>query len=75
MNRATRWGARGAAVAGLLGAVAGLIVGLSVHPATAWFAAFELGLPAAILGALVGCAAGAVATAFGRTDLEAPPPR
>jgi len=75
VNRATRWGARGAAVAGLLGAVAGLIVGLFVHPATAWFAAFELGLPAAILGALVGCAAGAVVTAFGRTDLEAPPPR
>jgi hypothetical protein len=62
-------------VAGLIGAVVGLIVGLRVHPATAWFAVFELGIPAAIVGVVVGGAAGAIATAFGPTDLEAPPSR
>jgi len=61
-------------VAGVVGAVVGLIVGLRVRPATAWFAVFELGIPAAIVGAVVGCAAGVIATAFGRPDLEVPPP-
>jgi len=74
VNRAARWAGIGAIAAGLVGAVAGLIVGLDVHPATAWFAAFELGFPAAVLGALVGCAAGAIAAALRRTDLEVPPP-
>jgi hypothetical protein len=58
-----RWAARGAAAAGLVGGVVGLVVGLRVHPPTAWFAIFELGLPAAIVGGLVGLASGAVAYA------------
>ncbi|HEY1716551.1 MAG TPA: hypothetical protein VGG07_26880 [Solirubrobacteraceae bacterium] len=45
----------GAVSGGVIGVVAGLIVGLIVHPATAWFAAFELGIPACIAGALIGC--------------------
>ena len=44
--------------AGAVGAVVGLIVGLRVYPPTAWFAVFELGIPAAIVGALLGLAAG-----------------
>jgi hypothetical protein len=68
-----RWTIRGAVIAGLVGAVVGLVLGLRAHPATAWFAVVEVGLPAAVVGAVVGGAAGAIATAFGRTDLEAPP--
>ena len=75
MSRTARWATRGAVVAGLLGGVVGLIIGLNVHPATAGFAVFELGIPASVVGAVIGGAAGIVATAFARTDLEAPPPR
>jgi membrane associated rhomboid family serine protease len=46
-------------LAGLvLGAIGGLIRGLQVHPAMAWFAVFELAVPAAIAGALVGLVCG-----------------
>lgn len=39
---------------GLVGAIAGLIIGLSTHAATAWFALFELGIPAGVVGGLAG---------------------
>lgn len=52
----------GATVAGVVGGVVGLIVGLTAYPPTAWFAVFELGVPAAFLGALVGLTAGAIAS-------------
>jgi hypothetical protein len=42
------------------GAVAGLVVGLFAYAPTAPFAAVELGLPATIVGGVVGLAAGAV---------------
>ena len=45
----------------------GLVVGLLVHPATAWFAVFELGIPASILGGLLGLASGAIACAVQST--------
>ena len=51
----------GAVVAGAVGGVVGLIVGLLAYPPTAWFAVFELGVPAAVLGGLVGLAAGGLA--------------
>lgn len=50
----------GALVAGVLGAVAGLVVGWRTYPPTAWAATVEIGLPAAVLGAVLGLAAGAV---------------
>jgi hypothetical protein len=56
----------GAAVAGVVGGVAGGVIGLVVHPATAWFAVFELGVPASVLGAVVGAAAGAATAAVRR---------
>jgi hypothetical protein len=56
-----RWAARGAASAGLVGGVVGLVVGLRVYPPTAWFAIFEVALPASILGGLIGLSSGAVA--------------
>ena len=68
----------GAICLGLLGAIAGLIQGLRVHPATAWFAVFELGLPAGFAGAIVGATIGLAARMFGwlqnrRTDIEHSP--
>jgi hypothetical protein len=50
----------GTAWGGGVGALVGLIVGLDVHPATAWFAAFEIGFPAALVGALAGLGIGSV---------------
>ena len=61
-----RWAARGAVLAGLVGGIVGLVLGLRVHPGTAWFAIFELGIPSSILGGLVGVVLGAVAYAVGR---------
>jgi ABC-type uncharacterized transport system permease subunit len=47
----------GAATGGVIGAIVGLIIGLYANPVTAWFALFELGIPAFIAGGLVGCIA------------------
>ena len=57
----------GALVAGALGAVAGLDVGWVAYPPTAWAATVEVGLPAAVLGAVLGLAAGAVGLLVART--------
>jgi hypothetical protein len=61
-NRSRRWElpstatyvAMGGAVAAALGGVVGLVLGLSGNPATAWFAALGVGIPAAVLGGCVG---------------------
>jgi deazaflavin-dependent oxidoreductase (nitroreductase family) len=53
----------GVVVGLVLGGVAGLIIGLVVHAATAWFAVFELGVPAGIAGGLVGCVAALIVMA------------
>jgi len=55
-----RGAALGAMIAGVGGGVLGLIIGLSAYPPTAWFAVFELGVPAAVLGGVAGLAAGAI---------------
>jgi hypothetical protein len=44
---------------GLVGGVVGLVVGLISYPPTAWFAVLELGVPAALGGALLGALIGA----------------
>lgn len=44
----------GMAVCGVLGAIAGLIIGLMAHPPTAVFAMAELGIPAAVVGGILG---------------------
>jgi hypothetical protein len=56
----SRCAATGAASAGVVGGVVGLVVGLNVNPRTAWFAVFEVGIPAAIVGGLFGLFAGAL---------------
>jgi hypothetical protein len=62
LPRSARWAIVGAASAGLIGAVIGLIVGLFAYAPTAWFALFELGVPAAIVGGVVGLLAGLIVT-------------
>lgn len=46
--------ARTALVLGVLGGLVGLVLGLVSHPPTAWFAVLEVGVPATLLGLLVG---------------------
>jgi hypothetical protein len=53
-------------LAGGAGAITGLVVGLHVHAATAWFAVFELGVPAAVAGAAVGFSLGCAMAVAGR---------
>ena len=55
-----RWALRGAAVAGVVGAIVGLIIGLFVHAPTAPFAMVEIGLPAAIVGGILGLLLGSL---------------
>jgi hypothetical protein len=56
-----RHGVVGAALLGVPGAVAGLIIGLIVYVPNAWFATFELGIPAAVVGGVLGLLAGSAA--------------
>ena len=57
LGRAT---AIGTASAGTVGAIVGLVVGLRTYAPTAPFAVIELGLPAAIVGAVAGLAIGSI---------------
>jgi hypothetical protein len=51
----TSWFVGGAAlICGVLGLVAGFVRGLSVYAPTAWAAAFEVGIPAAAIGGILG---------------------
>jgi hypothetical protein len=50
------------------GALVGLVVGLGANPRTAWVAVFEVGIPSAIVGGLVGLVGGTVATGFSASD-------
>jgi hypothetical protein len=64
MPRSVRWAIVGAVSWGVIGAIVGLVVGLFAYAPTAWFAVFELGIPAAIAGGIVGLIAGLVSTAL-----------
>lgn len=63
----------GAAFGFVVGAIVGLIIGLNVHAATAWFALFELGVPAGIAGGAVGFIAGLIVTAGRRVKRSQTP--
>jgi hypothetical protein len=58
-----RWAFVGAAALGMSGAFAGLVVGLVVYTPTAWFAMFELGVPSAVVGGMVGLLAAVLLSA------------
>jgi hypothetical protein len=53
----------GATSGTVIGAIAGLILGIHANPATAWFAVFEVGIPAGITGGLAGALAALMVTA------------
>lgn len=60
----------GTLLAGAVGGVVGLVLGLYAYWPTAWFAVFELGVPSAVLGALIGAVAGVPAWWVTRRDLR-----
>jgi hypothetical protein len=57
----TRFAVVGATACAVLGGLVGLVLGLRAYPPTAWFAVFEVAVPAAIAGAVVGAVVGLVA--------------
>jgi hypothetical protein len=61
-----RWATAGAVCLGAMGAVTGLVIGLIAHPPTAAFAVVELGLPAAIVGGVMGLVTGMLVLASRR---------
>jgi ABC-type uncharacterized transport system permease subunit len=50
----TRFAFVGATACAILGGLVGLVLGLRAYPPTAWFAVFEVAVPAGIIGAVVG---------------------
>jgi len=75
LAEALEWAIVGAASVGVIGAIAGLVIGLRVYAPTAPFAVVELGLPATIVGGVVGLVAGVIATAcrrIKRNDARSP---
>jgi hypothetical protein len=56
-----RFAVLGGLAFGAAGGVVGLIIGLQVYAPTAWAAMFEVGLPAAFVGAVVGLGVGHMA--------------
>jgi hypothetical protein len=59
----------------VIGGIGGLIRGLEVHPATAWFAVVELGVPVAIAGWVLGLSCGLLVAATRRIKHHRPAPR
>ena len=53
----------GAVLLGVLGAIAGTVLGLRTYGPTAWAAAFEVGVPASCVGFVIGLASGSLARA------------
>ena len=58
-----RWVIVGWVSASVIGGIAGLVVGLFAYPPTAWFAVFELGVPAGVTGGITGLIGGLILTA------------
>ncbi len=56
----------GAAVLGVPGAMVGFAIGVRTYVPTAWAATFEVGLPAAFLGAVLGLVIGSLVFVFHR---------
>lgn len=54
----------GAVVLGVTGGIVGLAIGLRAYVPTAWFAILEVGVPAALLGAVLGLVVGSLAYVY-----------
>jgi hypothetical protein len=67
-----RWAVIGAASVGMIGAAVGLAIGLIVYAPTAPFAVLELGLPAAIVGGVIGLSTGVIVVAGRRIKQSRP---
>ena len=67
-----RWAVIGAASVGMIGAAVGLAIGLIVYAPTAPFAVLELGLPAAIVGGVIGLSTGVIVLAGRRIKQSRP---
>jgi hypothetical protein len=55
----------GSVLLGAIGGAVGLVVGLAVHPPTAWFAVLEVGIPAGVLGWILGVVVAMIARRVG----------
>jgi hypothetical protein len=56
----------------MIGAAVGLVIGLIVYAPTAPFAVLELGLPAAIVGGVIGLSTGVIVVAGRRIKQSRP---
>ncbi len=74
MSLLQQWMTIGLTVGAVVGGIAGLVLGLENNPATAWFAVFEVGLPAALVGAVLGALAALILTASRRINRGGAPP-
>jgi hypothetical protein len=70
----TRCGVIGGALLGGIGLVLGFVIGLFVYAPTAAFAALELGIPATVVGEVVGFTVGGL-VALGRRMKQREPRR
>jgi hypothetical protein len=61
-----RWVIVATVLAGVTGAIAGLVIGLFAYAPTAPIAAAEIGLPATVAGAIVGLVGGMIAATAAR---------
>lgn len=57
-----RWVIVATVLAGVTGAIAGLVIGLFAYVPTAPIAAVEIGFPATVAGAIIGLVGGLIAT-------------
>ncbi len=55
------YGLIGALSLGVVGTLAGLVIGLNVYVPTAWAAMIEVGIPATLVGFVLGLLVGAIA--------------
>lgn len=62
----------GCIVCGVVGGVIGLIIGLRTYVPTAWFAVLEIGIPAGMVGCLLGLFFGLIAQWIAHAPRDAP---
>ena len=56
----------GLLIGAVVGGIVGLVVGVYAYVPTAWFAIFEVGIPAGLFGGLLGAIVGLILCAYGK---------